>query len=77
MVQFSLSPILDSFHHLCVATHKTFYVWTFMRGDLSAPVKSAKKIRQNRLTHLCVAMVNCLGNSSSHQLADIKCNQNY
>ena len=39
-----------------------------MCGDLSAPVKSAKKICQNRLTHLCVAMVNRLGNSSSHQL---------
>ena len=37
-----------------------------MRGDISA-LKSAKKIRQNRLTHLCVAMVNHLGNSSSHQ----------
>ena len=38
-----------------------------MHGDLSALVKSAKKIRQNRLTHLCVAVVNRLGNSSSHQ----------
>ena len=28
------------------------------------------KIRQNRLTHLCVAVVNRLGNSSSHQLQD-------
>ena len=36
-----------------------------MHGDLSA-LKSAKKICQNRLTHLCVAMVNHLGNSSSH-----------
>ena len=39
-----------------------------MHGDLSALVKSAKRIRQNRLTHLCVAVVNRLGNSSSHQL---------
>ena len=38
-----------------------------MHGDLSALVKSAKKILQNRLTHLCIAVVNCLGNSSSHQ----------
>ena len=29
LVQFSPSPILGSFHHLCVATHKTF-----MRGHL-------------------------------------------
>ena len=36
---------------------------TFMCGDLSALVKSTKIIRQNRLTHLCVAMVNRLGNS--------------
>ena len=45
LVQLSPSPILGSFHHLCVATHKCvdIYVWTFMRGDLSAPVKSAKK----------------------------------
>ena len=35
-----------------------------MHGDLSALVKSAQKIRQNRLTHLCVAMVNCLGDSN-------------
>ena len=62
LVQFSPSPILGLFNHLCVAMHKTF-----MRGDLSAPVKSAKKICQNRLTHLCVAVVNHLGNSSSHQ----------
>ena len=34
-----------------------------MHGDLSALVKSAKKICQNRLTHLCIAMVNCLGDS--------------
>ena len=34
-----------------------------MCGDLSAVVKSAKKIRQNRLTHLCIAMVNRLGDS--------------
>ena len=37
---------------------------TFMRGDLSALVESAKKIRQNRLTHSCVALLNCLGNSN-------------
>ena len=35
LVQFSPSPILGLFHHLCVAMHKTF-----MHGDLSAPVKS-------------------------------------
>ena len=34
-----------------------------MHGDLSALVKSAKKISQNRLTHLCVADVNRLGDS--------------
>ena len=32
--------------------------------------KVPKKIRQNRLTHLYVAMVNHLGNSSSHQQKD-------
>ena len=32
--------------------------------DLSALyTESAKKIHQNRLTHLCVAVVNCLGDS--------------
>ena len=34
-------------------------VKTFMCGDLSALVKGAK----NRLTHLCVAVVNSLGHS--------------
>ena len=38
LVQFSPSPILGSYHHLCVAMHKTF-----MCGDLSALVKSTKK----------------------------------
>ena len=38
--------------------------WTFMHGNLSALVKSGQKIRQNRLTHLCVAVVNRLGNSN-------------
>ena len=33
---------------------------------------SLQKICQNRLTHLCVAVVNHLGNSSIHQL-----DQNY
>ena len=33
-----------------------------MHGDLSALVKSAQKIRQNRLTHVCVAVVNRLDN---------------
>ena len=67
LVQFSPSPMLGLFHHLCVATHKTF-----MRGHLCMVTflhqgKVPKKIRQNRLTHLCVAVVNRLGNSSSHQ----------
>ena len=35
-----------------------------MHGDLSALVKSAQKICQNRLTHLCIAMVNHLGDSN-------------
>ena len=65
-VQFSPSPIWGSFHHLCVALHKTF-----MHGHLCVVTflhqwKAPKKICQNRLTHLCVAMVNCLGNSLSH-----------
>ena len=34
-----------------------------MRGDLSALTKSAKKNHQNRLTHLCVTVVNRLGDS--------------
>ena len=36
-----------------------------MRGDLSALdlVKGAKKIHQNMLTHLCIAVVNRLGDS--------------
>ena len=38
-----------------------------MHGDIFALVKSAKKIRQNRLTHLCISVVNRLGNSSSLQ----------
>ena len=37
------------------------YAWIFMRGDFSALVKSAKEICQNRVTHLCVAVVNRLG----------------
>ena len=40
----------------------------FMCGDLSAlQLKSAKIIHQNRLTYLCITVVNRLGNSSSHQ----------
>ena len=42
-----------------------------MHGDQSALVKSAQKICQNRLTQLCIAVVNCLGNSSSHQKVTI------
>ena len=39
-----------------------------MRGDpFCTSEKCQKKFRQNRLTHLYVAMVNRLGNSSSHQ----------
>ena len=34
-----------------------------MCGDLSALVKTTKEIHQNKLTHLCVALVNCLGDS--------------
>ena len=40
--------------HLCV---------TFLHFQ-----KVPRKILQNRLTHLCVAVVNRLGNSTSHQL---------
>ena len=59
LVQFSPSPI----QHLCVV-HKTF-----MRGHLCVVTflhfiqESAKKSCQNRLTHLCVAVVNRLGDS--------------
>ena len=64
LVQFSKFSIgsvfpamLGSFLHLCMATVKTFIC-----DDLSV-LKSAKKIHQNRLTHLCAAVVNCLGDS--------------
>ena len=34
-----------------------------MHGDFYTLVKSAQKICQNRPTHLCIAMVNRLGDS--------------
>ena len=48
--------------HLCM----DIYVrWPFCTK------KCQKKICQNRLTHLCVAVVNRLGNSSSHQQCNL------
>ena len=41
--------------HLCVVTLVHF------------TLKSAKKVHQNRVTHLRVAVVNRLGSSTSHQ----------
>ena len=59
LVQFS-SPHQVQFGHLCVATVKTF-----MLGYLCVMtilyLKVRRKICQNRLTHLCVPMVNRLG----------------
>ena len=54
-----VSPLslLGSFQHLCVATHKYLSMVTFVHSTL----KSAKKIHQNRLINLDVAMVHRLG----------------
>ena len=63
LVQFSLSPILG-----LVSMFKTF-----MPGHLCMVTflhfiqESAKKNLPNWITHLCVAVVNRLGNSLSHQ----------
>ena len=59
LVQFSPSPIIGSFHHLCVDIYAW---WPFCTSE-----KCQNKFSQNRLTHLCIAVVNRLGNSSSHQ----------
>ena len=63
----SVSPpcLLGSFQHLGVGTHKCLKHLgvTFLHSQ-----KVPKKVHQNRLTHLCVAVVNRLGNSTSHQI---------
>ena len=60
----SVSPprLLGSFQHLGVCTHKCLKHLC----DLGA-LKVPRKVHENRLTHLCVAVVNRLGNSTSHQ----------
>ena len=63
LVQFSKSPILG------FISAKNIYAWTFMHGALSAIVKSAKK-PPKRLTHLCVAVVNCLGDSDESPITE-------
>ena len=63
----SVSPprLLGSFPHLGVGTHKCLkhLCVTFLHSQ-----KVPKKVHQNRLTHLWVAVVNRLGNSRSHQI---------
>ena len=69
--EFSLGSVSSSPCHCILGSVSTFkrgyaqniYAWS----PFCTRVKSAKKISQNRLTHLCVAVVNRLGNSSSHQ----------
>ena len=64
LVQFPPPRLLGSFQHLGVGRHKCLkhLGMTFLHSQ-----KVPKKVHQNRLTHLCVAVVNRLGNSTSHQ----------
>ena len=65
--KFFIGSVFQIFHWLSFPCHIRF-----MHGHSCVMIflhfipKSAKKICQNRLTHLCVTMVNHLGNSSSH-----------
>ena len=56
---------------------------TFMHGHSCVKTflhyqKEPRKIHQNRLTHLCITVVNCLGNSLSQQIInEEECNFNH